>query len=368
MPSVSQSRLLCIFSLFRMVLMKFIKLLSLINILFFATNILAEVDLFSDIEESSFEEKYEHALETGDYSWLLDTQTTSVMDFRPDAISIYNTGFSINAQSSGCLSGRFRGSINGKIEEIDRRDFDLGTFVQELHATCEFEVENTALIISVGKMPTGVKLDTTNPRPLGGVMGVRLTIKPDKIPLIQKWLDKNDLKITQVSITRYDADSAERLDPSDLSETDMTAYAFYLSKGRKLHTFFIHKRPDQDNTFGVTSTSIGAAYMVPEHELFPQYFAMIHKSEASFLDLDLLVLSASIKIAPESDYRVALTYSRAEEHIFEKTINTYNLSLSRTYKKKEGKDGYSVTGSVGIEVDRGDEEDETIYLRIEVKR
>lgn len=338
---------------------------------FLSSLIMAEIDLSIGSTDADFDEKYEHALETGDYSWLLDTQTTTVMDFRPDAISIYNTGFSINAQSRGCLSGRFRGSINGKIEEIDRRDFDLGTFVQELNATCKFETENTALIISVGKMPTGVKLDTTNPRPLGGVMGVRLSIQPRKIPLIQEWLDKNDLKITQVSITRYDSDSADRLDIDDLTETDMTAYAFYLSKGRKLHTFFIHKRPDSDHTFGVTSTSVGAAYMVPEHELFPQYFAMVHKSEASFFDLDLLVLSASVKVAPESDYRVALTYSRAEEHKFETTVNSYNLSLSRTYKKdedEEGRGGYSVTGSVGLEVDRGDEDDETIYVRIEVKR
>lgn len=345
------------------------KLLKLIPVLALLSSSLTWGQLlFEDDGSKSEEEKYETALATGDYSWLLDTQTTSVIEFTPNSVSIYSTGFSVNAQSSGCLSGRFRGSIDGKIDEIDSSDFDLGSFVQELNATCEFELENTALIISVGKMPTGAKLDTNSPSQLSGVMGVRLTIKPEKIPLIQDWLDENDLKITKISITRYDSDSAERLDPSDLSEADMTAYALYLSKGRKLHTFFIHKRPDSDNTHGVTSTTVGAAYMVPEHELFPQYFAMYHKSEASYLDLDLLVLSASIKIAPESDYRVNATYSNAHEHMWDSEVNTYGLSLSRTLKKKEGKRDWSMTGQVGVQVDRGDKEDETIYVRLEFKR
>lgn len=345
--------------------MKLHKILSLTTLLSLLPPSPMAQDIYENVTGEDLE--YERALETGDYSWLLDYEATSVMEFTPDSVSIYSTGFAVNAQSSGCLSGRFRGSVDGKIDEIDSSDFDLGTFVQELSATCTFETENTALILSIGKMPTGVKLDTNSASQLGGVMGVRLTIEPEKIPLIQNWLDNNDLKITKIAITRYDSDSAERLDPTDLSETDMTAYALYLSKGRNLHTFFIHKRPDSDNTLGVTSTSIGAAYMLPEHELFPQFFAMIHKSEASYLDLDLLVLSASVKVAPQSDYRLNLTYSRAEEHKWDSDVDTYGLSLSRTLKKKEDKDDWSLKAQLGFEVERGDKEDETIYLRLEYK-
>lgn len=315
--------------------------------------------------DDTLQEQNEDLAENSDI--LLDFHTSSVVDFTPDAVSIYSTGFSAEAKSHGCLSAYFRGSVDGKIDQIDSSDFDLGTFVKEINISCDFKTENMALVLSIGKMPTGVKLDPNSPSQLGGVMGIKLTIEPERIPLIQRWLDAKDLKILKISITRYEADSGDRLDPNDLSKTDMTSLALFLAKGQNIQVFFIRKQPDANNTNGVTSTSIGAVYMRPDLKLFPQVFAMIHKSEASFLDLKLLVLSLSVKIAPESDYRLGLTYGHATESISNGNFNTYDISLSRTLKKGDGKNSWSISGSTGVKVERGSKNDETIYVRLEFK-
>lgn len=298
---------------------------------------------------------------------LIDFHTTSVIDFTPDAISIYSTGFSAEAKTHGCLSAYFRGSVDGKIDEISSDDLDLGRFVKELNLSCDFKTENMALVLSVGKMPSGFKLDPSSPGQPGGVMGVQLNIEPEKIPLIQKWLDAHELKILKITITRYNSQSADRLDPNDLSETDMTSLALFLSKGRNIQAFFIRKQPDANNTTSPTSTAVGVIYMRPDMELFPQLFAMIDRTEASYMDLNLLVLSASVKVSPESDYRFGVTYSRAIENVSESDVNTYDFSLSRTIKKGEGKNSWSITGAAGVKVERGSKDNETIYLRVEFK-
>jgi len=298
---------------------------------------------------------------------LIDFHTTSVVDFTPDSISIYSTGFSAEAKTHGCLSAYFRGSVDGKIDEISSDDLDLGRFVKELNLSCDFKTENMALVLSVGKMPSGFKLDPSNPGQPGGVMGVQLNIEPEKIPLIQKWLDAHELKILKITITRYNSQSADRLDPNDLSETDMTSLALFLSKGRNIQAFFIRKQPDANNTTAPTSTAVGVIYMRPDMDFFPQLFAMVDRSEASYMDLNLLVLSASVKVAPESDYRFGVTYSRAVENVSETDVNTYDFSLSRTIKKGEGKHSWSITGAAGVKVERGSKDDETVYVRIEFK-
>lgn len=301
-----------------------------------------------------------HAETYGDTTY--NHQITSVVEIDSDqTISIYNTGMAFNFENPSGFSGDLRTAVDGKINVINSKDFDLGKFIKQIDINYAVDTENAVLMLSVGKMPTGAKTDLSNPSKVGGVMGIRLSIEPQKIPLIQKWLDANQLKINRIDITRYDSSSADRVDLKDLNKSNMTSFAFYLSKNNNIQTFFIYKTPDSDNPFGVTSKSLGVVYMMGG-KLDPQFFAMKHQSDADFMNLDLLVLSASVEALP--NIRSALTYSHAKELLSGVDIESYDLSLTKEIRKTKD---YSLTTSFGVKVDRGTTDDQIIYFRLESK-
>lgn len=295
----------------------------------------------------------------GNYKY--DHQLTSVIEINSDDfISIYNTGLSLDMENENGFKANFRGSIDGKIDEINSKDFELGTFIKQLSMSYEVDTKNALVLLSVGKMPVGVKTNA-GPQQPGGVMGIRLSVEPEKIPLIQDWLTKNNFKINRIDITRYNSASEKRIDLRDLSETNMTAYALYLSKGHNIQTFFIYKAPDTGNEYGVTSKTLGAVYLM-NGKLKPQFFAMGHKSNASFLDLDLLVLSASVEVA--QNVRSAFTYSRVIESMSDTEKNIYDFSVSKTIKKNKK---FNLQGTFGVRAERGNSDDEVVYSRLEIK-
>lgn len=299
--------------------------------------------------------------------WRIDHEFTSAFEYEShsessdDSISVYNTGLTLGASHKNGLSGNFRASLDEKIDDIDSRDFELGKFVKEMSVNYKIDTEDAVLLLSVGKMPTGVKTDQDDPKKLGGVMGMRLSIRPEKIPLIQDWLSKNNFKINRIDIVRYKAGSESELNTRSLGEANMTSYALYLSHGRNLQAFFIHKTPDRDNTRGVTSNSLGAVYMMGG-KYAPQFFVMKHTSKASFMDLDLLVVSSSIAVA--KDTRGVFSYSRANESMSHTKKDVYDISLSKTLKKSKD---LSISGSIGMNITNGSTNERTIYMRLETR-
>ncbi len=194
------------------------------------------------------------ALLAQEKDWRIDHEFSSAYEYtsEDDSISVYNTGLTLGATHKSGLSGNFRGSLDEKIDDIDSRDFELGKFVKEMSVNYSIDTEDAVLLLSVEKMPTGVKTDQDDPKKLGGVMGMRLSIRPEKIPLIKNWLTKNQLKINRIDIVRYKAGSESELTTKVLGEANMTSYALYLSRGHNLQAFYIHKTPDRDNSHGVT--------------------------------------------------------------------------------------------------------------------
>jgi hypothetical protein len=278
-----------------------------------------------------------------------------------NTISIYNTGFTLNLQDTDGWSSDFRGSVDGPVDQLNSKDFNLGKFVKELDVKYKVNTEDAIILLSVGKMPTGAKTDINNPSKLGGVMGIRLTIEPTNLPAIQDWLNQNQFKIERIDITRYNDQSANTLDLNDLNQTNMTSFAAYLSKGNNFQTFFIYKTPDSDNQMGVTSKSLGAVYIM-SGKLKPQLFAMKHTSDAVFMNLDLLVLSASVELIP--NFTSTFTYSKATELMGHADFDTYDVSLSREIVKTKD---FTLSTTFGVKVDRGTTEDKIVYLRLEAK-
>ncbi len=289
-------------------------------------------------------------------------QITSVSEMDSDGtISIYNTGLNLDVEDTSGFGADFRGAVDGKIDEINSKNFELGKFIKQLDVKYKVDTTDAVLLLSVGKMPTGTKTDVNNPSQLGGVMGVRLSVQPKKIPLIQEWLKQNNFKINRIDITRYNSGSGDRLDLRDLDKTNMTAFAAYLSHNNNMQTFFIYKRPDDNNPFGVTSKSLGVVYM-PEGKLNPQIFALKHKSDAAFMNLDLLVLSGGVEIQP--NVRTNLTYARAVETMSQTDVKSYDVSVSKNFKKTSG---YNFTTTLGARVEQGTTESKIVYVRVEAK-
>lgn len=287
--------------------------------------------------------------------------TSGVEITSDDTISVYNTGLTLNLEDNNGMSADFRGAVDGKIDEINSKDFDLGKFVKQLAVKYKVDTEGGVILLSVGKMPTGAKTDISNPSKMGGVMGMRLSIQPDKVPVIQDWLNQNNFKIDRIDITRYNAESGNRLDLNDLNETNMTSYGVYLSKNNNIQTFFVYKTPDDDNPFGVTSKTLGAIYIM-SGKLKPQLFAMKHSSDAAFMDLDLLVLSASVEMIP--NFRTAFTYSHAKEFKSDSDMESYDISFSREFKRTKH---FSFSTTFGAKVERGTKENKIVYFRLEAK-
>lgn len=297
-----------------------------------------------------------------DDGFIFNHNLTTATEITSDnTISIYNTGLNMDFEDDSGFAGDFRGSVDGQIDQIDSKNFDLGKFVKQLDVKYKIDTKDTVLLLSVGKMPNGVKTNLSNPAKATGVMGVKLSIEPKQIPAIQEWLDKNNFKINRIDITRYNAESANRLDLNDLNNTNMTSYALYLSHSNNFQTFFVYKTPDSNNLNGVTSKTLGAVYIM-SGKLKPQLFAMKHTSNADFMDLDLLVLSASMEVVP--NYRANLIYSNAVETMSNSNIDSYDLSISREFKKAKG---ISYNTAFGIKVDQGSTEDRVVYFRLEAK-
>lgn len=291
-----------------------------------------------------------------------DHHVTSVIEASSnDTISIYNTGLTLNLEDTNGLSSDFRGSIDGPVDQINSKDFDLGKFVKQLDVKYKIKAEDGVILLSVGKMPTGAKTNISSPSKLGGVMGIRLSIEPEKIPLIQDWLTQNHLKIDRIEVTRYNAESGDSLDLNDLNKSNMTSYAVYLSKNENIQTFFVYKTPDEDNPFGVTSKTLGAVYIMGG-KLKPQLFAMTHTSKASFMDLDLLVLSASIEVLP--NFRMTFTYDHAIETMSNANVEDYDVSVTREFKKTKD---FTFATTYGVKVEEGTTENRVLYFRLEAK-
>ena len=235
-----------------------------------------------------------------------DSSITTTVEYNSgdDAISIYNTGLELTLRHKDHpqASVYFRGNINGKLTEIDRNNFKIDEFISELKANYEFDRENAVIVFSVGKMVTGTKTNQSSPQKQNGVMGFRLSIKPKKIPMIQEWMKRNKFKITRVDITRYDSESKDSIDFGRLGDTDMTAYALYLSRGRSLNTFIILKQPDGDSN-APRGLSLGGIYFF-NLPMRPSLFALYHNSESEIVDIDVYVLSANFMLLEETTFKI----------------------------------------------------------------
>lgn len=279
-----------------------------------------------------------------------------------NSIPVYKSGLNLNLENGHGLSADFLGEIDDKIDEIDSSDFKLDKFIKELNVSYQINAEDAVVLLSVGKMPSGVKIDNDDIREENGVMGIRLSIKPEKISLIQDWLTKNNFKINRIDITRYNDGSRNRFDLRDLSETNMTSYALFLSRGHNIQTFFVYKTPDKDNTYGVTSASLGAVYMM-KGELKPHFFVMKHKSKASYMDLDLMIVSASVEVAPA--VRTTFSYTNAFESVSETKKDTYDFSLSKELAKSKKS---TVNAAIGVKIEQGNNtNDKVLYMRLEAR-
>lgn len=301
-----------------------------------------------------------HAETYGDLTY--NHQLTSTVEITSDdTISIYNTGLTLNLEDTNGFSADFRGAVDGPVDQINSKNFDLGKFVKQLDVKYKINTKDAVVLLSVGKMPTGAKTDINNPSKMGGVMGIRLSIQPEKIPMIQDWLNQNNFKIERIDITRYNAESGNGLDLNDLNSTNMTSYAVYLSKNNNIQSFFVYKTPDDDNPFGVTSKTLGAIYIMGG-KLKPQLFAMKHTSDAAFMDLDLWVLSASAEMIPK--FRTTFTYSHAKELMSDSDMESYDISESREFKKTKH---FRFSTTFGAKIERGTKENKVVYFRLEAK-
>jgi hypothetical protein len=331
------------------VLIKTLKMTLLVLSLTLTTSLLAENSYLSDLE--------------------IETKITSVMegaysDLESEgAISIYNTGIALEAKDQYGFSAQFRGSVDGKVTEIDEDDFDLETFVKELNVNYQKGLSDVVLLATVGKMSDGVKTDQSDPKELGGVMGIRLTIKFGGIRFIKDWLKKNGLKISRITITRYNSESEERFDLDDLSTANMTSYAIKLARDRSMQAFLVHKVPDNNNHSDATSTSVGGVYMFDNMKYKPQVFVMKHKSYSKHVDLDLDVFSVSVEVL--DNIRAKVSYASAVENIHGGEEDVYDFGLTKKFFKNSKT--VKIKGTAGVEITRSDSNDETYYVELEVE-
>jgi hypothetical protein len=85
-------------------------------------------------------------------------------------------------------------------------------------------------------------------------------------------------------------------------------------------------------------------------------------SDAAFMDLDLLVLSADLEILP--NFTNTFTYARAKEFMSNTDVESYDFSMTRVLKKTKD---YTLSTTFGIKVDYGTTQDRIIYFRLEAK-
>lgn len=292
-----------------------------------------------------------------------DNHTSAITEFNDQGnINIYNAGFETTANTDEGHSLRFRTGVDGKLGEIKRSDFSLGPFIKELNANLKFTNDDAVIILSLGKMPTGAKIDQNSPTLVSGVMGIRLSIRPDKISQIQKSLSQSGFQIQHIDITRYNGDSGNHLNLSELNATNMTSTALYISQGLNFQAFYINKTPDNNYDQGITSNTLGAAF-ISNSKLKPQYFAMKYKSSASYMDFDLVVLSGGIEVT--TDARATLTYSRVNEYRSQMKDDVYDLSISQPINSSLSK--LELDQTFGARLDRGFSESKLYYYRIGIR-
>lgn len=294
-----------------------------------------------------------------DQNFSYDLKTLVEYSSLDKKIAVYNTGLILEYKNPSGFSANATTAINGPVDEIDSENFDLDNFVKELYASYEFNREEAVLLLSVGKMKVGTKTDRDSSKDIGGVMGVRLTISPNKIPFIQDWLDDHEFKIKAIEITRYNSKSKSRLQFDDLEETDMTAIALRISHSNNLHTFFIYKTPDHDSS-AAQSTTVGGVYSL-DAPLDPRFFALANRTKSDHVDLNILILSLNVEIF--EDIRTVYTHSWAEENLYGSNKETRDLSFKKyLIGSKKGKSLQLVVGAKQVVSD--DSSDVSFYMRL----
>lgn len=239
-----------------------------------------------------------------------------------------NTGLKSVLEYKNC-SAQTELLLNEKIQEISNSNFQLDVLVNELKFDCKLDMDSTGLLLTLGKMKNGAK-ENTDDKEVTGVMGFRLTLQPKRIPIIQNWLKKHNLKITKIDVTRYNHDSDERFEIKDLSHPDMTSVAIYLSRSHDLHTFFIYKRPDNGTTHarGLTAGLV----KLFDAPMSPQFFMLAHNSRSDFVDLDVLIASLTVEL--RSDVWFTVTVAEVKENLYKEQERELILSVKkRLYKK-----------------------------------
>jgi hypothetical protein len=291
-----------------------------------------------------------------------DINSIVAWDSMDEQIIIYNTGLDLTLKHDSGLSLDLATAVDGPIGEINSKNFKVETFIKELKANYEFETERAVILLSVGKMPTGSKVNQNDPKNIDGVMGIRVSLSPKKIPLIQEWLDRNELRVSKIEVTRYNSESSDRLWINDLEQSDMTAYALHLSWKHRLHTFFIYKRPDE-SSHAPEGITVGAAYSL-SLPMNPQIFVLNHSSRASYMDLNVLVLSASVEVA--EDTRVSLAWSSARERMSGSKKETIDLAGKRKIGTLFGRETYVKVGVKEERNHQNGERDLIYYFQFEL--
>lgn len=301
------------------------------------------------------------AVEAKDFERLdLRLSTQQVLQWERE-FSVFNSAkLRIKDKSGFSVEGRFE--VNGEIDTIDSEKFELDKFVKELSMNYEFDTEVTALKITIGKVKMGTQTDASSAKDIGGVMGVRLTIKPHEATALQQWLKQGGFKIRRIEITRYNSQSKTRVEASDLNDTDMTGFSVYFSRHRNLHAFIILKEPDQDS-YAPQAISVGGAYHQSGH-FNPQYFALFHQSQSRFVDLKVLILSGSFEVIEKT--RLELTWSFVSEGFSGEDVYYYEAGFSRKLYESERQ---SLEASISLirEESNLEDTDHSLMLRLKHK-
>ena len=154
------------------------------------------------------------------------------------------------------------------------------------------------------------------------------------IPLIQEWLNKNNLKVTKIQVARYTSDKGTgNLDFGYLEKTDMTSLSLYLSKNRNIHTFFLYRKPDAGNP-SPTKITAGLIYIFQDAKFTPTLVAIAQNSKSDYVDLDLFVGSVEIKLA--HDISLSTAFASVDEKLSGTKTVEYHFEVEKMlYSKKK---------------------------------
>lgn len=250
-------------------------------------------------------------LSTKSFAWKSDFSYGQITELNKDGLHVYNAGIKFRAQNSNGVSFDLRTAVDGHVDDITEEDFELERYVKEMKLNYKHETEDMTLFLSVGKIAVSVKADRDSPSKVGGVMGFKLSLTPKEASQLQSWLSLRNLKIYQVSVSRYSSSSRNKLDMGEFAETDMTAYSF--SAGTldgKAHVFAVVNEPDSDS-HAPRGRTFGASYQWKDMKFRPTFFALVHTTRSNYVDLKVNVFSLSMEVWSNS--KLILTYSKATE-------------------------------------------------------